>query len=427
MKKILCLTLITILLLALSHTPTIAESFEITVILNDEVLEFDVPPQIINDRTMVPFRAIFEALGAEVYWDEWYDDTLRITAVRGRVTINLLIGDVRMAISRRSPLMLTSALLPQVTLDVPPMIVDNRTLVPIRAIAEGLNAKVDWNGDTQTITITTTDMPDFSEEEKIAQIEFSLRRRFEEREFPQFIFSDQPSSIEDFWEEAALRTMNYIRNVVIAENHYDREQILAFIDDNQDELIRSERHIVDIALEQIDEETSAIIIEIYDIGLTDISLFIGIAYSETAGLNYFNLRRTFDFHGDDEFMYMFWNVVPTAFGTSGSGRNSWRTDRDGFIESISHEMTRISAENIRVGNMTYQEFAEDIAISRMQGRTFAFHSIENTIYDEENGNFIIYLRQVEMDIIRRIIINVENRRVRIINYYNYFVPLDAAY
>ena len=42
-----------------------------------------------------------------------------------------------------------------IELDVPPMIVDNRTLVPLRAISEALGAEVDWCGDTQTVTITT--------------------------------------------------------------------------------------------------------------------------------------------------------------------------------------------------------------------------------------------------------------------------------
>lgn len=50
---------------------------DITVILDGNKLEFDVPPQIIDGRTMVPIRAIFEALGAEVTWD---DATKTVTA-----------------------------------------------------------------------------------------------------------------------------------------------------------------------------------------------------------------------------------------------------------------------------------------------------------------------------------------------------------
>ena len=53
----------------LCAVPVMAEQKPITVILNGAPLEFDVPPVIINSRTMVPMRAIFEALGAKVNWN----------------------------------------------------------------------------------------------------------------------------------------------------------------------------------------------------------------------------------------------------------------------------------------------------------------------------------------------------------------------
>lgn len=40
-----------------------------------------------------------------------------------------------------------------VTLDQPPIIKNSRTLVPLRAIAEGLGCEVGWDGATQTVTI----------------------------------------------------------------------------------------------------------------------------------------------------------------------------------------------------------------------------------------------------------------------------------
>ena len=52
---------------------------DITVTLDGAILSFDVPPQIINERTMIPMRAIFEALGANIEWD---DETQTITALR---------------------------------------------------------------------------------------------------------------------------------------------------------------------------------------------------------------------------------------------------------------------------------------------------------------------------------------------------------
>lgn len=100
----------------------------------------DVPPMIINDRTMVPLRAIFEALGAEV---DWNGDTRTITGKKGDTTITMQIDNLTMTKNG-----VESAL------DTPPQIVNDRTLVPVRAIAESFDCKVDWDGATRTVTIS---------------------------------------------------------------------------------------------------------------------------------------------------------------------------------------------------------------------------------------------------------------------------------
>ncbi len=113
----------------------------IKVMLNGAAIDFaDVAPQIINDRTMVPLRAIFEALGAEVAWD---DATKTVVAVKGEVTIKMTIGASTFTRNNES-----------IALDSPATIVDSRTLVPVRAIAESFGSEVDWDGTTKTVTIT---------------------------------------------------------------------------------------------------------------------------------------------------------------------------------------------------------------------------------------------------------------------------------
>lgn len=52
----------------------VAASDEVSVLLNGTKVEFDQPPIIQNGRTLVPMRAIFEALGYEVTWDEYYEE-----------------------------------------------------------------------------------------------------------------------------------------------------------------------------------------------------------------------------------------------------------------------------------------------------------------------------------------------------------------
>jgi hypothetical protein len=132
---------------------------EIKVLLNGQHINFDVPPQIINDRTMIPMRVIFEALGTEVEWDE---DTQTIVAVCGICKSEGITHNIKMKIG--DPYMYTykgkiySEEMPpsgmaRMELDVPPMIVNGRTLVPARAVAEALNAAVEWDGATQTVII----------------------------------------------------------------------------------------------------------------------------------------------------------------------------------------------------------------------------------------------------------------------------------
>lgn len=148
-KKLLVLSLMLIFAL-----PFTARSEGITVTLDGRALQFDVPPQLIDDRTLVPMRSIFEAMGATVDWDE---DTQTITASGDLKVIQMTIGKKEMTISEGVGLIASipdaSTKTATIELDVPPQLIDDRTLVPVRAVAESFDAKVDWNGDTQTVII----------------------------------------------------------------------------------------------------------------------------------------------------------------------------------------------------------------------------------------------------------------------------------
>lgn len=115
---------------------------DITVTLDGKEIAFDVPPQIIDGRTLVPMRAIFEALGAEVEWD---GETQTITARDKKMTtVKMVIGEKNIYTNLQS-----------VELDVPPMIIEERTLVPVRAVSESLDCDVLWEGDSKTVIITS--------------------------------------------------------------------------------------------------------------------------------------------------------------------------------------------------------------------------------------------------------------------------------
>ena len=110
------------------------------IVTNGAAKALDVPAQIIDSRTMVPLRAIFEALGASVEWD---DATKTVTSVKGETTVKLTIGQASINVNGEDK-----------ALDVPAQIVDSRTLVPVRAIAESFGCEVGWDDPTKTVTIT---------------------------------------------------------------------------------------------------------------------------------------------------------------------------------------------------------------------------------------------------------------------------------
>lgn len=140
MKKILGILIAVMMVVTLTATMVSAEQ-DISVKLNGEAIAFDVQPQIINDRTMVPLRAIFEALGATVEWD---GETRTVTSAKGEITIKLTIGENKLYKNGEA-----------IELDVPGQIVDDRTLVPVRAISEAYECEVEWEAATRTVLITT--------------------------------------------------------------------------------------------------------------------------------------------------------------------------------------------------------------------------------------------------------------------------------
>ena len=118
----------------------IPEHEGITVKIDSKYMYTDVAPVLQNDRTMVPMRAIFENLGAEITWDE---ATETVTGIKDDVTVTLKIGDPAAYVNGR-----------EVTLDAPAILHDDRTLVPIRFVSEALGAKVDWEEASRTVFIT---------------------------------------------------------------------------------------------------------------------------------------------------------------------------------------------------------------------------------------------------------------------------------
>ena len=126
------------LLVALSFVPVRAIA-AVTIVVNGATVSFDQPPIERGGRVFVPLRGVFERLGATVVYDNGV-----INATGNGRDIQLKIGSNLATINGET-----------YTSDVAPFLVGARTLVPLRFISEALGASVNYDGNTQTVTIST--------------------------------------------------------------------------------------------------------------------------------------------------------------------------------------------------------------------------------------------------------------------------------
>lgn len=138
-KKLICVITSSALLLAGLGMHTFAK--EITIKLDGETVECPTPARIENGSTMVPMRAIFEALGMKV---EWNNETQTVTATKGDKVITLTIGEYSLNCNGES-----------VELNVAPFVENGSTMVPVRAVSESVDATVKWNSFMKQVEIIT--------------------------------------------------------------------------------------------------------------------------------------------------------------------------------------------------------------------------------------------------------------------------------
>lgn len=152
MKKLagfLAVSLLTLTLVSVGAAgPAFAEA-DATVVVG-EALTFaqGSEPIIINDRLMLPLRAVSQALDATIYW---FDDDKRVQIVLYDRLLSLQIGNSimgRYTITDGQPEPLDN-----ISMDVPATISNDRTYVPLRTISEAFDAEIQWNNETRTAVI----------------------------------------------------------------------------------------------------------------------------------------------------------------------------------------------------------------------------------------------------------------------------------
>lgn len=120
---------------------------DVTIYMNGERIATDQPPVINHSRTFVPVRVIAENLGAQVFF---LNNERAVSVEKGDTHIYIPIGKKEMCIS-------TAEMAGPVPLDAPAFIKNNRTMLPLRAIAEMFDMDVAWDGEAREERITAAD------------------------------------------------------------------------------------------------------------------------------------------------------------------------------------------------------------------------------------------------------------------------------
>ncbi|QNK60376.1 hypothetical protein H7F31_00025 [Paenibacillus sp. PAMC21692] len=118
-----------------------SDSSEITATIDNRPIYFDVAPQKINGRVMVPLRAIFESLGAEVGWE---NSTQRITGKKDGTEVIIHLNEMEAKVDGKT-----------VRLDAAATKINGRTFVPARFVAESFGAEVKWDEIHKQVVINT--------------------------------------------------------------------------------------------------------------------------------------------------------------------------------------------------------------------------------------------------------------------------------
>jgi hypothetical protein len=111
----------------------------IKLYVNGEETAVQTAPFVRLGTTLVPFRAISEALKATVSWNK---DERSVTVIRDGITVKLFIDSKTAFVNGK-----------QVTLEVPAAIVKGSTVIPVRLVSEALKATVKWEAETHSVVI----------------------------------------------------------------------------------------------------------------------------------------------------------------------------------------------------------------------------------------------------------------------------------
>ena len=153
MKKQIISIIVAAAMAATMGITAFAEGNNPSVYIDGSKVEFeDQEAVIVDDITLVPVRGVFESMGASVEWDE-KERSVEVRSKNGVDRAILIIDDYIMTTFHFTSLFNPNK--KEVELEVPPQIINDRTMVPLRAISETIGADVDWDGENYSVIITT--------------------------------------------------------------------------------------------------------------------------------------------------------------------------------------------------------------------------------------------------------------------------------
>ena len=142
MKKILRIILITALFAILfTPFPTLAQSSEIKILLDNKSLETVVPSVIENDRLFISARNVVETLGGRI---TWFPALKLMTININNRTARLVIDDPSLEIDEQV-----------IPLEIPARIIDNRVMIPLEVIKIIAEVDIKWDNQAKTLFINT--------------------------------------------------------------------------------------------------------------------------------------------------------------------------------------------------------------------------------------------------------------------------------
>ncbi len=236
------ISFMTAAMMMISSTTVFADS-SVLVKVNGEMVEFDQPPVIENGRTLIPFRGVLEKMGITV---DWVSDDKTVICTDDEKIVFLPIGQTEMTVvSADEEIIDFDGKIDgeKISLDVPGKIINGRTLVPIRAVAESFNADVNWDSETKTVEINTSSDADVNMEE--------LEKKTEDFSKIILLLSENVNNLDDVDEsefnEMSEELQDFYDNVLTQEGIYESqdkideitEKLEYFINRFKDFLVRN--------------------------------------------------------------------------------------------------------------------------------------------------------------------------------------------